>query len=153
MKKSSHNHRGKQKFEATPQSALLASIWGLVIFVSCAIIFMLISSVVAIFAEDPREITRISGYAALYVSALVSGFFAYKKCKGYVILCGLFSGGFCFLLTFLLSLLVPRSISIMNVFLSFALRVIVVAASVCGALLASYKPNTKRRKRRKIKKT
>ena len=153
MKKSTRSRRAKQNIEATPNGALLASLLGLAVFVLCAIIFMIASSIIATFAEDPREVTRIAGYAALYISALAAGFLTYKKCKGYVVLCGLFSGGLCFLLTFLLSLLVPRSISLMNAFVSFALRLIVVAASLCGALLASYKPDTKRRKKRKIKKS
>jgi putative membrane protein (TIGR04086 family) len=110
---------------------------------------MLIFSLLALFSEDPAIIARIGGYFSFYVSSMLGGFIAYRKCGGYTFLAGLFTGLGVFVLTALLSILIPSSETSMNVGLSILLRMICVAAAVGGAYLGAYRPSPRKRRRRK----
>jgi len=136
----------RTKVEATPERALVSALWGIMAAAVSALTLMLIFAVIALFCKDPAPVSRIGGYLSLYLSAGIGGFFTYRKCGGYVLLSGLFTGAAYFVLTLLLSMLVPIS---MNMGVSILLRAILIGASVAGAYLGSYKPTPKRRRRRK----
>ena len=101
----------KAKVEPTPERALTSALWGIMAAAVCALALMLVFAVIALLSKDPAPVSRIGGYLSLYVSAAIGGLFAYRKCGGYALLAGLFTGGAYFVLTLLLSMLVPMSMN------------------------------------------
>ena len=146
MMRNSKKRRAKAKAEATPERTLTCSLLGVAVALISALFVMIIFAIIALFSKDPAPVSRIGGYFALYLSAMIGGFFAYRKCGGYALLSGALVGGAYFVLTLLLSMTVPLS---MNMGLSIALRALLIGASIGGAYLGAYKPAPKRRKRRK----
>ena len=136
----------KQKVEATPEKALISALWGIMSASVCAFALMLIFAIISLFSKDPAPVSRVGGYISLYLSAGIGGFFAYRKCGGYALLSGSFTGIAYFVLTLLFSMLMPLS---MNMGLSILLRVILIGASIGGAYLGAYKPAPRRHRRRK----
>ena len=103
MMKTSKKRRAKAKIEATPERALVSSLFGVGAALISAFVIMIIAGLIALFSKDPAPVSRIGGYFALYASAMLGGFFAYRKCGGYALLSGAFVGGIYFVLTLLLT--------------------------------------------------
>lgn len=141
--------RKKPPTEPTPVRALLSALWGVMAALGAALILVLAFGGIALMFADPGAVAGVLGYASLYLSAAVGGFVAFKHCRGLAVLCGLYTGlGFA-ALTLIFSLLVGSDGEGMNVGLSFLLRLVTVAAAIGGAMLATYKPPKRHRRRRR----
>ena len=142
--------RGKRtQVEPTPLDAVRSTVWGMIYAISAALLLMFAFAGIALLFADPGAVAGALGYVCLYLSAAIGGFIAFKYCRGFAILCGLYTGlGFA-TLTFVLSLLVSTDGEGINAGLAFVLRLPIVAAAIGGAMLATYKPQNRRRRHRR----
>lgn len=144
MKKTSVKKRPHRAPEPTPRSALGAAPMGILASSLCAGILILIFAGVALAFPDVTALPGVLGYAALYVSAIVGGFVARKRCGGMILLCGLYTGGATVLITLLISPTVGAGITFARALLT---RLPIIPIAVLGGLVASYRPVKKRRRR------
>ncbi len=142
------NKKRRQTQEASPRQAIMMSLWGVLAAAVSAAVLMLMASVIAVFCPDPRAVARISGYAILYISAFLGGLYAYRRCGGYALLCGLYSGLYYTALTLILSLSLGFMASSIGAGLAFLLRLPIVAAAIGGAAAGAYTPKRRRHRRR-----
>lgn len=142
--------RGKRtQTEPTPLGAICSALWGMISAIVTAILLMLVFGGVALMFADPGAIAGVLGYITLYFSAAVGGFVAFKHCRGFAILCGLYTGLSFTALTLILSLLISSDGEGINAGLAFLLRIPTVASAIGGAMIATYKPKKRRRPRRR----
>ena len=134
--------------EPTSGSAVFSSLFGLIAALITFIALTAAFSFVSLLCPDPRAVSRFLGYAVLYISSVIGGIVAYKRCGGYPLICGLSFGVLYALINWLLSLLFSPT-DAMNIGIALIMRVLSVAAAVGGAFLGSYKPKRKHRGKRK----
>ncbi len=142
------NKKRRATVEASPRLAMVMSLWGTVASMIAAFVLILLSAVIALFCPDPRAVARVAGYVILYASAFVGGFYAYRRCRGYALLCGLYTGLYFTALTLLLSLALSFMASTLGPAWAFLLRLPIIAASVGGAAAGSYSPQRRRHRHR-----
>ena len=141
------NKKRKNKPEPSVGGALKFSLYGVIAFIISALITSLAASLIAYSTPDPGSSLLPIGLAALYVSALIGGFVAYKFHRGLTLITGLFCGLGCIAVSLLLSLLIPGQTGDFSPLTVFLSRLPVIPCSVLGSFLASAKP--RRRKKRK----
>ena len=135
--------------EPTPVGAIKSALWGMGTSVAAAIILMVVFSGIALLFADPGAVAGILGYVCLYLSAASGGFVAFKRCRGFAVLCGFYTGLGLTALTLILSLLIRVDGEGMNAGLSFLLRIPTIAAAIGGAMLATYRPQKRHRRHRR----
>lgn len=129
--------------EATPNGAFGSLPAGLLATVVSAVVLMAILAGVSLACPDAGTAVKVSGYAALYISAFIGGFVSCRRCNGMAALCGLLVGGVMMLLTLALAPLAGEGIGFTKAFLT---RLPLIPTAILGGLAASYRP--KRRERR-----
>lgn len=145
---SARTRKRRAKAENGPKRAVWSILYGSAASAVASLVLILLLGTVALCSPDPDVAARIIGYASFYVSAAVGGFFAFKLCGGYAMLCGLCSGAAFTLIVFALSLFF-RPDGAMNAWLAFLIRIPAIAFAVVGAVLAMHRPRKKRHRRRK----
>ena len=137
----------KRKKGLPAVSAVIAILEGLAASLITAVLLALVFAGVSLLFEDTSTAAKYFGFATLYISALVGGFFAQKRCKGAPFAVGLISGVVLFATVSVLSLVIPFDFSSgWSPLTSWLLRLPVIVLSVAGALLAEYKPKKRRRR-------
>ncbi len=142
------NKKRRQTSETTPRGAIMSALPGVAAAMVTAIAMILIFGLIALFCPDPRAVARIAGYATLYLSAFLGGLYAYRCCRAYALLCGLYTGLFYTALTLILSLVIRVDGAGVSPMLAFLLRLPTVAAAIGGAMAGAYTPKRHHRRRR-----
>ena len=118
---------------------------GIIVWVLSAVILSAIGAAAAYKTSDPAALAKPVGIAVLYISSLLGGFFAAKKCGGNRLLCGVFLAA-----TVLIILLASKFAvgDAENLSPSVLLHSGVPLFAVIGALLSGYgKRSGKKRKK------
>lgn len=124
----------------------IAILFGLAAECISAVILALVFSGVSLLFEDTSTAAKYFGFATLYLSALVGGFFAQKRCGGAPFATGIFCGALIFALITALSFIPFGFSSGWSPVVTFLLRLPAVLLAVFGAFLAEYKPKKRRRR-------
>ena len=142
-------NKKKNRPEPSVLGALIAAPRGLLFFLLSSVITAVPAALIAYLTADPGSFVFPTGLAALYISALIGGFGAYKSHGGLALMTGFFCGLACIAASLLLSLILPQSISPhLSGATLFGTRLPIAATSIVGAYLASVKKSKKRKKRR-----
>lgn len=139
----------KTKRKNAPSAILtfVSALQGLAASLVTAVLLALILAGVSLIFKDTSKMAKYFGFATLYVSALVGGFFAQKRSGGAPFVTGLLCGTLLFALISVLSYIVPMDFSSgWPPLVSWLLRLPAVALAVFGAFLAEYKPKKRRRR-------
>ena len=143
-----NNKKRRPVVEATPQGAIKSSLPGTAAALVSALVMTLLGALIALLCPDPGAAARVTGYAVLYLSAFAGGFYAYRRCRAYPLLCGLYTGLSYTALTILLSLLLQIDEGGLSPALAFLLRAPIVLTAIVGGVAASYSPKRRRKRRR-----
>ena len=111
-----------------------------------AVVLALVFSGVSLLFDDTSAAAKYFGFATLYLSALVGGFFAQKRSGGAPFATGVFSGALIFVLITALSFIPFGFSSGWSPVVTVLLRLPAVLLAVFGAFLAEYKPKKRRRR-------
>ena len=142
-------NKKKSRPEPSMLGALVAAPRGLLFFLISSVITAVPAALIAYLTADPGSFVFPIGLVALYISAAVGGFAAYKAHGGLALMTGAFCGLACIAASLLLSLIMPQSISPhLSGAALFGTRLPIAAMSIVGAYLASVKRTKKRKKRR-----
>ena len=139
----------KTKRKNAPSAILtfVSAFQGLAASLITAVVLALIFACVSLLFKDTSKVVKYFGFATLYVSALVGGFFAQKRSGGVPFVTGLLCGGLLFALISVLSYVLPIDFSSgWPPLVSWLLRLPAVALAAFGAYLAEYKPKKRRRR-------
>ena len=143
-------HGARRTKAEAPASWIKNSVLGASVSLLCAVLLLLLGSLLCYQTGDPISLTRWIGLGALYLSSAVGGFFAVRKNKGAVLPCAALCGGlitlFFWLLSFLFHILGASSFPLG---LSLLLRALIPAASILGGLLGARLGIEKKRPRRR----
>ena len=143
-----NNKKRRPTVESTPQGAIKSALPGTAAALVAALVMILIGALIALLCPDPGAAARIVGYAVLYLSAFVGGFYAYRRCRAYPLLCGLYTGLIYTALTIVLSLILRLEQGGVSAFLAFLLRLPIVVSAIVGGVSGSYSPKRRRKRRR-----
>ena len=141
------NNRKKTKrfeSEATLVSCLRCSAIGACACMVASTVLLLIFGAISLCFEDPLSSARLFAFLILYVSSFSCGCVSRALCRSYTLPCGLISGVLFAFAVFLTSFLYRGSES---VFLSALYYLTLPVFSFLGALVASYKPSKRRRRK------
>ena len=141
-----NNKKRRPTAEATLQGAIKSALPGMAASLVSALVMMLLGTLIALLCPDPGAAARVAGYVTLYLSAFVGGFYAYRRCRAYPLLCGLYTGLFYTALTLLLSLILRFDGAGLSPALAFLLRLPIIAAAIGGGVAGAYSPKKPRKR-------
>ena len=148
MNKRSKRRVSAEEKDANIGTAIISALYGLVPALIAVVVLSLAFSAISLLCPDPREVSKISGYAVLLISSFVGGFLSYKRCGQYPLVCGLAFGGI-YLVLHCLASLVPISEATLRSGFVWMFRLIALAIAIVGAFLGTYKPKKRHRAKRK----
>lgn len=128
------------------RSLLRSAVYALCIALACAMILLIVLSIIAYSNPDPDVLISPFSYSALFASALIGGIACAKINGRSGLLSGAMSGLLLLIVLFAASLFTGSDDSDMSFGITLAFYAGVILASVIGGLLGSRKP--KRRHRR-----
>ena len=137
----------------SPKGIMPCSLMGAAFSLIMAVLLGLISAALIYKTADPASFVVPAALSALYISALLGGFFASRLNGGSALLCGLLTGVILAALTFILSLPINESLSSdYKIIESLSLRTAVIVCTIIGAFIGVTKQNSKSKKRKNHKK-
>ena len=159
-KATARNNSSHKKRLSTPQNQDVSA-GGRLLFLGRATARGLLASLITLFVlctagaaaafatADPDAYLLPVALGVMLLSALTGGLFAYRSYRRAPLLCGLLCGGCLLLATAFLGLFLPDSLSGgWQTPVQWGLRGGTLAFSALGALIASYTPKRRRRKRK-----
>lgn len=134
-----------------PQGIIPCTVSGILISVAVILLLSIIVSAIIYQTDDPAIYVAPAAYSVLYVSALMGGFMAARFNKKSALLCGLIVGCGLILLTFIISLTIPKELSTdYGIIENISLRLAIIVCSIIGAFIGvSDRSTVKKRKNHK----
>ncbi len=115
---------------------LKGALFGAAIGIIISLILGAALSGIAMCFSDPASLTRTFAMISLYVSSLIAGLVAFKKCGDTPFMCGLLCGGTMMLFYLVVSFFTPKYDSISDSFLlTLLLRLLVIVSAMLGAIV------------------
>ena len=153
MKNTSSAHKNTHKFgssqKASRLGALSASVaTGTGVGLLCFSLLILIFSGLCLALDDPHTLSFALSLAAIYLSALVSGFASVKRNhKEDALLCGIATGILFMLILCALLLFIPTAEADSAPSHTIILRLLVIPLSIVGSFLGTMQKKVKRHKK------
>ena len=142
--------RGNKNKGSEVKMLLMNSGLGALIGFIITILSVLLISALCLLSDNPHVLVTPMCMFSIYSSAFFAGLIAQKKTKGSVLLCGALCGVILALVLIVFSALLRIGIDTGNEYFSPILKILVIPASLIGALIGAYSPkkSKNRRKRR-----
>jgi putative membrane protein (TIGR04086 family) len=153
MKNTSSAHKNTHKFSSTQKASRLGALsvsiaTGTGLGLLCFSALILIFSGLCLALDDPHSLTFALSLAAIYLSALVSGFASVKRNhKEDALLCGIATGVLFMLILSALLLFIPTTETDSAPSNAILLRLLVIPLSLVGSFLGTAQRKMKRHKK------
>lgn len=146
-----HNKKSAAKMEATLDTAIKSSFWGILITAGISLALLFASTAAALMTDDPTSFVDPIGYVSIFVSSFLGGFICSKLDKRSPYLVALICGAGFVILSMLFSFALPHSLaSGMKILPRLGLHTLSFVLFPIGTLVGikSSKPQRKIKKRR-----